>query len=243
MEKNKSKHINNKKGLNTKSKINMKKIFLTLILSIFLIGLGSSTLESLGTFKQNQEILINQVCDDATWINISSITFPNSTSAVSNIPMISLGNGRFGYNFTQTASLGKYDVLGVSDGTCEDTFSYYFKVTEGGDEFGTPQTIILIGQFCLIVMFLVIGFSFKPEKWKLRTFFFIFALFMGVLLLNSMRIIVGTSTNLALMGTIGLITGIIVLSFMFLYLLINYTIEVFHYFKERSRMRWSIGEV
>jgi len=141
----KTKHINNKNGLNVKSKVNMKKIFLTLILSIFLIGMVSASLESLGTFKQNENVRITQVCSDSTKMNISSIAYPNSSVAISQVEMSSAGSGEFYYNFSDTLMIGRYDVRGISDGTCAGTFATTFTITpSGGVENNTLFFIILI---------------------------------------------------------------------------------------------------
>jgi hypothetical protein len=100
---------------------------------------------------------------------------------------------------------------------------------------------MLLGIFALMALFFGIGFTFKEEKWKLRSFFFMCSMLMGVILLNSIRIIIGTSTSLSSMGSMALILGIVILSVMFLYTMINYTIEVFHYFREKKEMKWRIS--
>jgi hypothetical protein len=109
----------------------MKKILLTLILGMFLLSFVSA-LETLGTFKQGEEIRISQVCSDATYINISSIAYPNSSVAVSNIEMTSAGSGEFYYDFSLTENTGEYQVRGISDG-CEGTFATSFEVTLSGE--------------------------------------------------------------------------------------------------------------
>jgi len=216
---------------------NKKNILLLLTIGIFLIGITSA---SLGTFKSGEciQIVTNS---NSSAINISGITSPSPLPEiiVTNKQMTKSGNF-FNYTFCNTTKLGSY-TYGYCDnlGNC---YSNDFEVTETGDSFGIPQALLLFGQFGLISLFFGMGFTFKQEKWKLRSFFFMSSLLMGVIFLNSIRIIIGTSTNLTMMGTIGLILGIVVLSFMFLYLLISYTIEMFGYFKERSKMKWKISE-
>jgi hypothetical protein len=219
----------------------MKNRILFLIIGmVLLMGIVGAGKESLGVFKQNQDVRIVQVCDDANWVNLSSVSYPSGAVALGETEMTSVGSGEYFYLFTDTQTLGKYDVRGISDG-CENTFTYYFEITEGGDIFGMSQSLLLLGQFGVIALFFGIGMTFGREKWKLRNFFFMCSLLMGVIFLNSIRVVVGTSTSLSSMGNIGLILGIIVLSFMFLYLLIAYTIEVFGYFKNKSDMRWSVN--
>lgn len=131
-----------------------KKYFILIMMGIFLIGLTSAQLDSLGTFKQNSEVRIAQVCQDATYINISSISYPNGTVAVSGIQMTSAGSGEYYYDFTDTSLLGRYDVRGISDG-CEKTFATYFEVTLNGNK---PAEGIVVVIFTIIFI-LIFGFG------------------------------------------------------------------------------------
>jgi hypothetical protein len=125
--------------------------FFLLFLLLFIFSLASANLESIGTFQQDKTIRISQVCSDATYINISSISYPNSTTAVSNIEMTSAGSGEFYYDFLNTNVLGRYDVRGISDG-CEGTFATYFVVTYTGEELSMPQAVMYI-----VVLFFLVG--------------------------------------------------------------------------------------
>jgi len=127
----------------------------------FLIGLAIlfsiahvSSLDNLGTFKQEQTIRLTQVCADATYINISSISYPNSTVIFSNIEMISSGSGEYYYDLhsNYTSLLGRYDVRGISDG-CEKTFATYFEITGTGN----PEPDGLITFLFIIAFLFVIG--------------------------------------------------------------------------------------
>lgn len=128
----------------------MKKIFLILFLAVLLVG-SVNALDNQGTFKQNDIVYISQTCSDATYITISAITFPNSTTAISNINMTSQGSGRYYYEFTNTSTTGRYDFTGISDG-CQETFSTYFDITPNGKEFTTQNSISYLG-FILIILF------------------------------------------------------------------------------------------
>jgi len=70
------------------------KILLTIILGMFLFSLTSVyALDSMGTFRQNEAVDFRQVCDDATYITITSISYPDSNIAISNISMTNSGYG------------------------------------------------------------------------------------------------------------------------------------------------------
>lgn len=125
----------------------MKGILFCLVLILLVSNV--SALSDLGKFKQGDTVRITQVCDDATYINISSISYPNSTNATSPIAMINVSNGEFYYNFDKTNTLGRYDVRGVSDG-CERTFATYFIIDNN------TLTIFII-MSVLAFLFLIIS--------------------------------------------------------------------------------------
>ena len=129
----------------------VNKNFLSFLLVFTLLISFASALEEYGTFKQNDEVRLSQVCSDATYINISGITYPNGTLALSNLEMTSSGSGEFYYNFNLTEPLGRYDVRGVSDG-CEGTFATYFEVTLSG----VDQNMTLV----IADIFLILSISF-----------------------------------------------------------------------------------
>lgn len=134
----------------------MKKpitIITCMILLIVVMNISAS-LDSYGTYKQGDNVRLVQVCYDATWINISSIAYPNSTVNVTNTPMISAGSGEFYYNFNDTSSIGRYDVRGISDG-CERNFATYFFVTYTGEDLTVAKSIsyVLIFVISFIVFF------------------------------------------------------------------------------------------
>lgn len=152
----------------------MRKIFLLLI--CFLLIANISALDSLGTYRQNENVRIVQVCSDATYITISSISFPNSTTAITEVNMTSLGSGEYYYDFNNTITLGRYDIRGISDG-CENTFATYFDITGTGLNQSTSQGIgsamFLFLMIVLMFVFGIVGFRlFKTKNlWVLGVFF------------------------------------------------------------------------
>lgn len=143
-----------------------KKLFLFIFSLIFLIGLinftSTVTETTLGTFKQWERVRVSQVCSDATYINLSSITYPNSNTAVSNIEMNSVGSGEYFYDFNDTTLLGRYDVRGISDG-CDKTFATYFNITPSGD-YGVENIVFIVLVILLVYAITFIGF-FTRNTW------------------------------------------------------------------------------
>jgi hypothetical protein len=222
--------------------VNARNYFLFVIWIACLISLATAEVQTLGTFKQNECIGLVQTCSNCTSVNISSVTYPNSSIAISNKIMSSTNNIYYNYSFCNTSSLGNYIVSGYAnvDGS-RTVWAYDFIVTSTGEDLQLSQGIIILGQLGIIALFLIIGFSISQEKWKVRMFFFIMALVMGVLTLNTIRIVATASLGLSSMGQTGLIVGLVVLLFMISYVFIYYTIEVFQYFKKKKEMRWETG--
>ena len=133
-----------------------------LILSLFLIlnlYLISADPVFLGTAKQNDVFRITQTCPDATYINITSVSYPNNNIAVSDIAMTSLSNNEYDYYFNKTEILGRYDVLMISDG-CTKTTSLYFEISPSGFDDTLGFYFLLIGISGGIIL---LGFTMKDE--------------------------------------------------------------------------------
>jgi len=130
------------------------KFGMLLIFLVLQIGIINSTLESLGTFEKDTNIRVTQVCSDSTYINISSITYPNSSIAISNVEMISSGNGEFYYYFNETYTSGRYDVRGKSDGCDLDsnTFTTYFEITTNGKSLPSGAVIVFFNIFFVVIV-------------------------------------------------------------------------------------------
>ena len=162
----------------------MKKIILTIILGIFLISLASSSLDSLGTYKQNDCMNISQTCASCSYVNISSVSRNNNSNLISNVEMTDFGNGEWRYEFCNTSATGRYDIKGIGDVLGVDSsFAVYFDVTHSGgslDE-GASGILIMAIVFMLIVgAVCLLGFFRNDQnfqtKWSLFLISFLFFL-------------------------------------------------------------------
>jgi len=134
----------------------MKKIYLTLLLGIFLFSFASA-LDSQGTFKQGDCMNISQTCASCSYVNISSVSNQNNSNLVSNVEMVSFGNGEWRYEFCDTNFIGRYDVKGQGDLSGTDTsFATYFEITPDGFT-GTLGFYILI--LILSLGIIILGFA------------------------------------------------------------------------------------
>lgn len=222
----------------------MKKNLIFLLIAFCLIG-NVMALDGLGTFKQGEIVRISQVCSDATYINISSISYPNSTVAVSNIEMTSSGSGEYYYDFSLTDTAGRYDVRGISDG-CEMTFATYFNINISGSEENTGKYIflgsLLIVLFCVSCFMMYLSNVFNEVGFKIfflisSLVFIIATLGVGLLVMNNVLSVAGVSEILvALISVIGAMLFIV-----FIWILIRQTINALDMYKMKKGHSWNVG--
>jgi len=219
-----------------------KKLNVLLIISIIIIvPFISSSQPSLGNFKKGGCINLLQTCDDCTYNNISSVVYPNSSLTSLNVAMTRVDT-LYNYTFCFTDAIGEYTVngFGNNDGV-KEVWIYDFTISSSGDKVTTSQSILLLAQFGVVALFFGLGRVFSREKWKVKMFFDLTALLMGVILLNSIRIVSSQANSLNTMGELGLILGMVILLFAFLYMFIHALIEVFNHFKAKNRKRWEVS--
>ena len=216
----------------------MNKLLLTLILlSMIPLVLAVKTI---GPFQQDKNAELFQVCDNCSYVNLTTVQLPNST--ILNID-INMTENKLTYNYTfiDTDLIGGYiyTTCGDPDGvtTCQ---SVNFQITTTGDSVDLSNVIIVIVFLVLTVSFLYLSSIFEADKWMIKTSFILFAILMSVLAVNSARIIASESTDLTTMGVTGFILTISVLSFMFLYILIHATVQAFKQLKHKEEVKWDV---
>jgi len=112
----------------------------------------------LGVFQINSDVNFLQVCDNCTYVNLTSIKFPNSSIEIIDKTMTK-SKSTYNYTFSKTESLGDYfyTTCGDPNGifTCE---SVSFEITPSGFT-GTLGFFILI--LALSAGVIIFGFSIK----------------------------------------------------------------------------------
>lgn len=147
----------------------MRKLYLFLFLGLFLISLASADV-SIGTVKQGSTIQLTQTCSNCTYVNLTSVLYPDNTYALNGQYSMQKTGTNFNYTFSDTNTLGDYvystcgDLNGVN--TCQ---SVSFEVTPNGDKLKTDKAILytclLAILFCLdLILFLVIR-SIEPTNY------------------------------------------------------------------------------
>lgn len=151
-----------------------------LLVGIFLCNIVYAQQQDLGTFKENEDAFLIQICSNCTFVNITTITLGDKSNVTFNVAMNK--DGTF-YSFVldsnYTSSIGTYIVNGVHDlDGIHDIFNYRFKVTPLGLDQTTSQGIgsfgFLILMFSLMVVFGFIGFKLLKTNWWILGIFLIF---------------------------------------------------------------------
>lgn len=97
-----------------------------------MIPLINAEIQSLGNFKQNECVNLIQTCGNCTYVNITSVLYPNSSQVLGETEMTKSGT-RYNYTFCSTSVLGTYIVNGVGDSNGVNTiWNYNFFVTTTG---------------------------------------------------------------------------------------------------------------
>lgn len=109
--------------------------------------------------KQNSCISIKAVVN-TTEVKITTINYPNTTTATSNINMSQLTPFNFNATFCQTQQIGEY-TLGAYDAQGQ-TYSKSWLVTKTGDDLTVAQSVLYIGLlvicFVFFAAFVALGF-------------------------------------------------------------------------------------
>lgn len=135
--------------MNRQKTLQNKRYFF-LVASLFFIALffsESAVAEviTLGTFKQNTNIPLTQVCDNCTYVNLTQIQLPGNNGFLTLNALMTKNGQNYNYTFTSTDKLGDYiyTTCGDPDGvlTCE---SVGFKVTPSG-------SANILGLFIIVI--------------------------------------------------------------------------------------------
>lgn len=149
--------------------VKMRKLLLLLFIGMFLISLASAQIQTLGTFKQNSDIDLTQICDNCTFVNLTHVTRTGENSTIFTFNDLMTKDGTFyNYTFLNTSEIGEYfystcgDLNGIL--TCN---SVNFEVNQNGKVVNIPQAIIFIITFFGVLLILSISFFYALRiPWK-----------------------------------------------------------------------------
>jgi len=139
----------------------MKNKILLIIVGVLLITTMSA---SLGTFKKDECVNIKTILDTSE-VNISTISYPNSSLALENVSMEKRGQ-TFIFSFCNTSDLGTY-IYDYYDGVTGDTYVNDFVITRSGKELTMEEAIIYGLTFAGSLILFFICFYFAVSiRWK-----------------------------------------------------------------------------
>lgn len=131
-----------------------KKLILLGILLMMILPITSATIETLGTFKENECIILKQIAQNSTYCNISSVLAPDSSQILGESFMTKTGTVYNKSNFCSTTILGTYIVNGHCNLNGADTvWSYDFIITPTGESDNLGLYIILTIVIIGILLF------------------------------------------------------------------------------------------
>ena len=120
-----------------------------IIISLMLMFLlGTIVSGNLGTFKQGDCVNIRTIMN-TTWVNISTVNYPNSTLAISNKPTSKVGQ-TFNYTYCNTSMIGTYIYDYFNDKG--EVFVNSFDITPNGYEATTSRAIFDLGLIFVLVL-------------------------------------------------------------------------------------------
>ena len=143
----------------------MNKFILSLMLVMVCLSFVSAEQDSLGTYTQNEDVELLQICGTCTYNNITSIVFPNSRHLIVDEAMTKRGV-EYTYTFNQTDLIGVYSVNGFGDldGTAT-AWAYDFEITQTGRSSNLDSIWILIIIMIIAGVLIFVGInkeSFPP---------------------------------------------------------------------------------
>ena len=206
--------------------IKMKKLLTFMVLGIVFLSLASATVQTLGTFKQGSEVELIQSCADCSYINITSVIYPNSSRALGEVQMVQEGS-LWTYSFSNTEELGKYIVCGIGDLEGVNTvwcYDFYISSTGKTESIftGLVSTIFFISILAITFLFFILGFKFSDYNgmgavalffYGIGFLFVLYSLFLGYVFAGELGMINQAGLQLTMFKIVGTFIGLLIIGF------------------------------
>lgn len=135
----------------------MKEGVSTLFIFAIIFSLTLISSSTLGIFEQDSTISLHQVCDNCSFVNLTSVTFPNGTIESIEANMTKIGQDyNFSFSNTGIPGLYIYNTCGDQDGIlqCENID---FTINKLGEELTTGRGLVYI--LLTLLMFVLFCFA------------------------------------------------------------------------------------
>ena len=118
------------------------KLIVFMIMLFIVAPILVEGMDSLGVFTQDKCVELIQTCENCTYVNISSLIYPNSSQTLKNV-LMTKQDTLYNYSFCNTNLLGDYTVntFGNENGK-KTTASYGFIITQTGTELSTANAVV-----------------------------------------------------------------------------------------------------
>lgn len=135
----------------------MNKIFTILLLGLFLINF-SSACESWAIFKQGTDITLIQKCPSCSYVNITSITYPNGTIFLND----EMTKNGINFNFTlpDSSQEGRilYGTIGDKNGASPPEYEdLCIIITPSGNVVGTGESFMYVWILIVLAALVLLG--------------------------------------------------------------------------------------
>lgn len=175
---------------------------------------NSMGITNIGSFKQGSCVSLIQTCANCTFVNISSIQYPNSSLGLRDKVMTKSGTF-YNYSWCNASALGTYIVTGVGDlDALDEVWNYNFDITQAGVNYSTAE---VIGFAAIMFLFFALVFVWKPNQIVLKSMFMILALLMALLLSTTISV----SGLFSQANTVLIAVLVIIILFLSITILIN----------------------
>lgn len=135
----------------------MKNKIILIVLILLIMPIINAEIQTLGVFKQNDCVMLKQGCSNCTFTNITSVVYPNSSTAIE-IKEMSKSGTEYSYNFCNTSLIGEYIVNGISDVDGVITvWAYDFDVTPTGESLNTATPVFYFVGIGVLIIFLILS--------------------------------------------------------------------------------------
>lgn len=133
----------------------MKRLFLLLFLCLVIfpnVRADDAVVQSLGNVRQNDCVILKQICGNCTFANITSVVYmTNSSQLLGEVTMTKIKT-EYNYSFCGTSGSGRYLVNGKGDPDGILTpFAYDFWVTGNGEDVASDGLKIFIYALFIFV--------------------------------------------------------------------------------------------
>jgi len=136
------------------------------LIGLIIIPSVFSTVQTLGTYKKNQCIDLIQTCTNCTFLNFSSVLYPDGTFEVLDLNATKFGTV-FNQTFCNTSQIGTYIINSVGDLDGVLTAGNYDLYINPSGIAGTDNPIgIIIPIFSILINLIVLFLGFKQVLLK-----------------------------------------------------------------------------